>query len=25
MAGIPVIVVLQIAAVLAVLHWRGVF
>ncbi len=25
MAGIPVIIVLQVAAALAVLHWRGVF
>ncbi|MPN11338.1 hypothetical protein SDC9_158639 [bioreactor metagenome] len=25
MVGIPVIVVMQIAAVLAVLHWRGIF
>lgn len=25
MAGIPVIIALQIAAVLAVLHWRGIF
>ncbi len=25
MAGIPVIIVLQISAVLAVLHWRGIF
>ena len=25
MAGIPVIIILQIAAVLAILHWRGMF
>ena len=25
MAGIPVIIALQVAAVLVVLHWRGVF
>lgn len=25
MAGIPVIIVLQVAAALTVLHWRGVF